>query len=121
MQEKSTNHTGWLALGGLGAALGATACCVLPLILFSLGITGAWIGTLTDLNQYQPVFVGVALLCFGVGFYWVYLKPKKQCQPDSYCAKPKANYFIKFVLWFSLLLIVLAVVSPYLVPLFLDI
>jgi len=58
------NNAKWAALGGLGAAIGSTACCILPLVLFSLGISGAWIGTLTSLNQYQPWFVAVALLCF---------------------------------------------------------
>lgn len=119
-QTKMNNHAKWAALGGLGAAIGSTACCILPLVLFSLGISGAWIGTLTSLNQYQPLFVAVALLCFAVGFYWVYFKPKPQCEPDSYCAKPASNRMIKMVLWCSLVLIALALAFPLIAPLFLT-
>lgn len=119
-QTKMNNHAKWAALGGLGAAIGSTACCILPLVLFSLGISGAWIGTLTSLNQYQPLFVAVALLCFAAGFYWVYFKPKKQCDPDSYCAKPASNRMIKMVLWCSLALIALALAFPLIAPLFLT-
>ena len=114
------NNAKWAALGGLGAAIGSTACCILPLVLFSLGISGAWIGTLTSLNQYQPWFVAIALLCFAAGFYWVYFKPKAQCEPDSYCAKPASNRIVKVVLWLSLVLIVLALAFPLMAPLFLT-
>lgn len=116
-----SNSPKWIILGGLGAALGATACCILPLVLFALGISGAWIGTLTDLNKYQPIFITVALLCFGMGFYWVYFRPQKQCDSDSYCSSVKSNYIVKFFLWLSLILIVLAVVFPYIAPLFMKV
>src|SRR5262249_10278463 len=35
------------ALGGIVAALAASSCCILPVALFSLGISGAWIGSFT--------------------------------------------------------------------------
>ena len=35
------------ASGGLLGALAMSSCCILPLTLFSLGVTGAWIGNLT--------------------------------------------------------------------------
>ncbi len=44
------------AAGGIAAALGAASCCVVPFILFMLGVSGAWIGNLTALEPYQPVF-----------------------------------------------------------------
>jgi mercuric ion transport protein len=36
-----------MAAGGLLGALAASSCCVLPLALFALGVSGAWIGNFT--------------------------------------------------------------------------
>jgi len=51
-------HTGRsekiLATGGLLAALAASSCCVVPLLLFGLGVSGAWIVHLTRLAPYHP-------------------------------------------------------------------
>src|SRR5260370_15646676 len=46
-----------IAAGGILGALAASSCCIVPLVLFGLGIGGAWIGNLTALAPYQPLFV----------------------------------------------------------------
>jgi mercuric ion transport protein len=33
-----------LAVGGLLGGVAAPSCCILPLVLFGLGVSGAWIG-----------------------------------------------------------------------------
>jgi len=68
-----------LAVGGVLAALGASSCCVLPLALFTLGVSGAWIGNLTALAPYQPLFVAAAALLVGLWFRQVYRKPVVAC------------------------------------------
>ena len=50
-----------LAAGGL-AADPASTCCLGPLVLIALGFSGAWIGNLTLLEPYRPIFVGAALV-----------------------------------------------------------
>src|SRR5258708_24664719 len=52
-----------LAAGGILAALGAASCCVIPFALFMLGVSGAWIGNLTALEPYQPIFAIIAAGC----------------------------------------------------------
>src|SRR5262245_33524392 len=54
MTIKQENHMaglqrgqGLMAVGGLLGALVASSCCLLPLVLFGLGVSGAWIGNLT--------------------------------------------------------------------------
>jgi len=47
-----------MAAGGLLGALAASSCCIFPLVLFGLGVTGAWIGNFTQLAAYQPFFIG---------------------------------------------------------------
>src|SRR3546814_16397700 len=49
------------ATGGVLGAIAALSCCIMPLALFALGISGAWIANLTALAPYQPTVFGVTL------------------------------------------------------------
>ena len=55
------NGRGALFTGGLAAIL-ASACCTGPLVLIAPGFSGAWIGNLTVLEPYRPIFIGAALV-----------------------------------------------------------
>jgi mercuric ion transport protein len=61
--ENSRERTGAgaLVVGGLAAILAST-CCLGPLILVALGLSGAWIGNLTKLEPYRPFFIVGALV-----------------------------------------------------------
>ena len=48
--------SGALLVGGLAAILAST-CCLGPLVLVALGLSGAWIGNLTLLEPYRPFFI----------------------------------------------------------------
>jgi hypothetical protein len=52
-----------LVVVGVLGALAASSCCVAPLALFALGISGAWIANLTQLAPYQPYFIVAAAGC----------------------------------------------------------
>jgi mercuric ion transport protein len=108
-----------LVAGGILAALAAASCCVVPFALFLLGVSGAWIGNLTALAPYQPVFVAIAAASIGCGFYLVYRRPRAVCEDGSYCASSRASQLTKAGLWVAALLIVIAVGFPKLAPLFL--
>ncbi len=103
---------GVLAAGGLIAALGASSCCVLPLVLFTLGISGAWIGNLIALAPYQPLFVAAALGFLGFGFVRVYRRPTVDCAEGSYCARPTASRAARLGLWTAAVLVAAAVAFP---------
>lgn len=45
---------------GAASAIGASTCCVLPLVLVSMGLGGAWVARLRALEQFQWVFIGLA-------------------------------------------------------------
>ncbi len=110
-------------LAASGSVLGAivsSSCCILPLVFFSLGISGAWIGNLTALYPYKPIFVTITLAFQAFGFYMVYRKPKEACEPGSYCARPASGRLVKAALWGSTVLIIAVLVFPYLVPIFLK-
>lgn len=52
-QKPSDAKTNWSMGAALGAGVAASACCTIPLALVSLGIGGAWIGSLTALEPYR--------------------------------------------------------------------
>jgi mercuric ion transport protein len=113
--------SGLVAAGSVFGALAASACCIAPLALFSLGVSGAWIGNLTSLAPYQPIFVIATLGFLGAGFVMVYRKPKAACAIDGTCAYPISTRTTKIALWGATILIAAAIAFPYVTPLILDI
>lgn len=115
--ETPDRRDGWLAAGGvLGASL-ASACCIGPLVLLTLGISGAWIGNLTALEPYKPVFAAIALVFIGLGFRQVYFRPKQACEPSSYCARPTSAIITKTALWAATALVIAALTIGWWAPL----
>src|SRR5438132_9371682 len=82
-----------MAAGGLLGALAASSCCILPLVLFSIGVSGAWIGHLTGLAPYQPYILAVTLACLAYGYWRVYRTAS--CAKGEACAIPLPNRFVK--------------------------
>jgi mercuric ion transport protein len=97
----------WLAFGGILGALAASTCCILPLGLTLLGISGAWMGNLRAMAPYQPYFVLLAIGSLGYGFYRVYWKPV--CDEGTACARPMGGNIVKVSLWAGSVLIITAV------------
>ena len=120
-----SGRKGLLASGSVIGAIFASACCILPLVLLSLGIGGAWMSNLTMLTPYQPFFIAFTLVMLGIGFYTVYRKPKNTCRADAcstdgYCGTPLAERVINIALWSATLLVMLVLAWPYIVPLLLG-
>ena len=70
MSEPNNGRTALFA-GGLAAILAST-CCLGPLVLITLGFSGAWIGNLTALEPYRPIFIGVALVALFFAWRRIY-------------------------------------------------
>ena len=104
-----------IAAGGVLGAIAASACCIVPLILFSLGISGAWIGNLTAMQPYKPIFIAITLGFLGYGYWMVYRKPKA-CAGGETCARPLPNRLVKSALWGSTVLIVIALFWNWIAP-----
>jgi mercuric ion transport protein len=113
-------RTQLIAAGGIGAALAASSCCVIPFALFSAGITGAWIGNLTALAAYQPYIAGVALSFLAIGFYRVYRRPAADGCDGSYCASPRSRRIAKGALFVATGVIAVALAWPTLLPLLVE-
>lgn len=115
---KSPNQKGNIGLLGAGvAAFLASICCVGPLVLLSLGISGAWIGNLSALQAYRPFFMAITAAFLGFAFYRVYRKPKTALiDGDEDCGCPVNQKKGKFMLWGTTIAIVALFALPYLSP-----
>ncbi len=99
----------------VAAALLASACCVGPFVLVVLGVSGAWIGTLTALTPYKPIFIILSLGLLAAGFYSVYRRPREACEPGSLCAAPQTKKVQKVALWIAAAVVAVLLVLPYLI------
>ncbi|MGH6840751.1 MAG: mercuric transporter MerT family protein [Methylocella sp.] len=107
-----------VAAGGILGAIAASSCCIAPLVLFSLGISGAWIGNLTALAPYQPYFIAATLACLGYG-YWLVYRRKIACA-EADCARPLPNRLVMFSLILATVLVAGALGFDLLAPLILK-
>lgn len=114
--SESRNGRGALAAGGLAAILAST-CCLGPLVLITLGFSGAWIGNLTVLEPYRPIFIGVAVVALFFAWRRIF-RPARACEPSEVCAVPQARVAYKILFWIVTALVVIALAFPYVVPLF---
>lgn len=105
----------WLAGGGVIGAVLASACCVLPLVLFSLGIGGAWIGQLTALAPYQPWFWAAGALFVAGGLISVW-RGRRACRVDGSCRPSRAQRVAHVGLWLAAALLVVSALWPFIVP-----
>src|SRR5690348_687021 len=108
-----------MAAGGLLGALAASSCCIMPLVLFGLGVTGAWIGDLTRLEPYKPLFIGITLAFLGYGYWLVYRSSKLACGEGEACARRFPNRIVMTGLVIATILVVAALGFDFVVPIFL--
>jgi len=109
----------WLAVGGVLGALAASSCCIAPLVLFALGVSGAWIANLTQLAPYQPFFIAATAACLGAGYWLVYRARRVACAEGEVCARPLPKRFVKVGLVLASILAGGALAFDFLAPLLL--
>ncbi|MGH6890826.1 MAG: mercuric transporter MerT family protein [Dongiaceae bacterium] len=112
---KSTKD-GVLATAGVFGAVGASSCCVLPLALAVAGISGAWIGWLTKLAPYQPVFLAIGGLSIGFGLWRSYRGRAAACEGPQ-CGTPASRRVTKATLWVAAALLLIAASTAWWAPL----
>lgn len=112
-KNDSLGASGSTALfAGVLAAILASTCCLGPLILISLGFSGAWIGNLTVLEPYRPFLIVAALVALFFAGRQIF-RPAHLCNPGEVCALPRARGIYKFLFWGCATLVLIALVYPY--------
>lgn len=104
-------------LAGALAAIGASACCVGPLVLLMLGIGGTWVAGLTALEPLRPWLVGATVLFLGLAYRRLYLRPQV-CEPGAACAEPMVLGRQRRIFWLVSLALVALLSAPWLAPFF---
>ncbi len=110
------NGRGALVIGGLATILAST-CCLGPLVLVAIGVSGAWIGNLTVLEPYRPIFIGAALVALFFAYRRIF-RPAQGCEPGEVCAVPQVKTAYKLIFWIVAALMGIALPFPYILPLF---
>lgn len=99
-------------VGGIIAAIGAGVCCVLPLLLLLLGISGSWISNLTAFEPYRPLFILAVFLLLGYAGWKIY-RSQEECATDSACAIPAVRSRRKIIFWLTTTTAIILVTSNY--------
>jgi mercuric ion transport protein len=119
MTDQAHKNTGRLSAAGaaLGAIL-ASSCCIAPLVLVTLGISGAWVGNLTALEPYRWIFMAIAAAFLALGFWHVYFRKADPCEDGTYCVRPESSLIVKSALWLATGLVALSATVDWWAPLF---
>lgn len=102
---------------GVLTAIGASVCCVGPLLLMTLGISGAWISRLTALEPVRPVLIALTVVFLGLAFGRLYVR-RPVCTPGSQCAEPKVAARQRKAFWIVGAGVLALLAAPSLAPLF---
>lgn len=97
--------------GSLVAALGASLCCILP-IIFALAGAGV-VGASAFFAAWRPYLLAVTLLLLGLGFYFAYRRPSHVCEPGSACSLPVVNRSGRIGLWIVSAIILVVAAFPF--------
>lgn len=104
-------------IGAVVAAVGASICCIGPVVLTALG-AGALSAAAIKVEAYRPALLIVTVTFLGAGFYTTYRPSAAQsCAPDGTC-QPSSRRVAKVVLWLATVLVILLVTFPYYINLF---
>lgn len=116
--NRQPNSGGIAAVTGVLGAVLVSSCCVAPLVLVTLGVSGAWIGNLSVLAPYKIYFAVATLAFLAAGFWQVYFKKEVVCEDGSHCASPASKRITKSTLWFAAALVLSALTIDWWAPLF---
>nr|WP_036300939.1 mercuric transporter MerT family protein [Methylomarinum vadi] len=116
-QETTTKSTSWLGIGAILAAIGASVCCVGPLLLLTLGIGGAWMSMLTSMETVRPFFIILTLVFISLGYRKLYLIPEN-CEEGQACVSSDVKQKQRLLFWIGSGLILLLLAFPWYAPFF---
>jgi len=117
METNSTRTGTGSLIAGVIAGITASVCCVGPLVLLGLGVSGAWIGNLSALEPYRPIFIGVTFVFLGLAFRKLYLVPVV-CAPGQHCAVPANRKRQRLIFWFVTIPVIALLSFPWYASLF---
>ena len=108
--------SGVATAGSLLGALALTSCCILPLVLVSLGVGGVWIAQLTALYAYKWYTFTFAAGFIAWGFWKLRRAEAGECRDGTVCARSMNRRVMKASLWLASVVTLVAMIFPYVTP-----
>lgn len=103
----------WIISSAVVAALGASLCCIVPLLGVIFGIS-IFSGLAAMFAPARPFLLGAAILLLAGGFYWIYFRrTDAACAVDGECVTNRMN---RVGLWIASIAVLLFAAAPYLTP-----
>jgi mercuric ion transport protein len=84
--------------------------------IFHVCLPTLWIGNLTLLEPYRPIFIAIVLLFFGWAGWKVH-RPIEACEPGTACAIPQTRKRRQIIFWITGIIALVLVTSTYWIPL----
>lgn len=96
--------------GSVVSGILASACCIGPLVLGLMGISGAALAQ--RFEPFRPYFLALTYALLGGAFYVTY-RPQTACGPGEACEMPRADRVGRAMLWIAAIVVVLATAFPW--------
>jgi len=103
--------TGAVLAGSVLSGILASACCIGPLVLTLLGVSGAAVG-----QRFEPLRPYLLVSTYGLlaaAFYLSYRPVRPACAPGEQCAAPGGGRLGRLMLWIGTLSVLLATAFPW--------
>ena len=100
-----------VALAAIGGALGASACCIGP-VVFSLLGAGALGAASVRVEPYRPWFIGLTVLLVGMAFYGAYRPSRDEACEDGVCTR-QSRRAAKALPWIVAAFAAILIAFPY--------
>lgn len=91
-------------------ALGASLCCVGPLLAFAFGVSA--FGAATVFASARPYLLAAAVPALAFGFYRVYFR-REACAHGEACATRPVSRAARLSLWLASIAVLIFALSPY--------
>jgi copper chaperone CopZ len=96
--------------GSVGAAVMSMVCCVGPVALSALGLSGG--ALFAQLTPFRWYWISLAAIMLGLGFYLTY-RPRKVACADGTCKIERAGRSNKIAIWSATVAVAVMIALPY--------
>jgi mercuric ion transport protein len=106
-----------LTVAGIAGVL-ASACCIGPLVLASIGLGTIAASVVAVFEPLRPVFILIAMAALGFAGWRTYRRPVAACELGTTCALPQKDRIYRALFWVIALIVLALITFPYYIALF---